>query len=208
MRLRSLATRQARTKLSTISSTSRSRATFLRSTSLLFTPASVKTARLSTGWIVPTRSATIASFISDQNRWPIRFVPILVLRGSWQRSACASLCAGTPCREAESRRYSSTSCPVVVLLPFDHHVRGNSGVVRWPQSANDPLLGIRAEQRNVSHFDVAQGQNQVDALIELRYRIVIEFVLATGEPRNKRKVLSPPVVIARCNEIHVSWVLR
>src|SRR5271169_5658581 len=208
MRLLFLATRQARAKRSPISSTSRSRATFLRFTSRLFTPASVKTARLSIGWIVPTRNATTASFILVPNPWPIRFDPILALRGSSRRSACTNLCARTPFVQEESRRNSSTSCPVVVLLPFDHHVRGNSGVVRWPQSADDPLLGNRAKQRNVSHFNVAQGQNQVDALIELRYRIVIEFVLATGEPWNKRKVLSPPIVIARCNEIHVSWVLR
>jgi hypothetical protein len=69
------------------------------------------------------------------------------------------LCARTPRVQSESRRNSSTSCPVVVLLPFDHHVRGNAGVVRWPQSADNPLPGIRAEQCNVSHFNVPQGQN-------------------------------------------------
>jgi hypothetical protein len=47
-------------------------------------------------------------------------------------SAGTGLCARTPRVEAESRRHSSTSCPVVVLLPFDHHACGNSRVVRWP----------------------------------------------------------------------------
>lgn len=143
----------------TISSTSCRRTLVPRFTSLLFTPATVKTARVSTGVIVPTLSATTGSFILVASPWLIRFVPILALRGSSQISARTKLCARTPRRQAESRRNSSTSCPVVVLLPFDQHVRGNSGMIRWPQSVNDSLSGIRAEQCNVSYFDVPQGQN-------------------------------------------------
>ena len=90
---------------------------------------------------------------------PIHFIPILALRGSSQISARTKLCARTPGRQAESQRNSSTSCPVVVLLPFDQHVRGNSGMIRWPQSADNPLPGIRAKHCNVSYFDVPQGQN-------------------------------------------------
>src|SRR5713101_1230373 len=70
------------------SSASRSRATFPRFTSLLFTWASVTTIRLSTGLIEPTRSVTTVSFIPPPNPWPTPFAPILASRNSSQSSAC------------------------------------------------------------------------------------------------------------------------
>jgi hypothetical protein len=56
---------------------------------------------------------------------------------------------------------------LIELLVLDHHLRGNSSVVRWPQPARRSRGWILAEQRNVLHFGISLGQNQVDALIEL-----------------------------------------
>src|SRR6266700_7422505 len=100
-------------ELSPTSTASRNRATFPRSTSLLFTWASVTTIRPSTGLIEPTRSATTASFISPPNPWLILSAPSHASRNSSQRSACTdrSLKNGSNRRFRGRRRRRGSSCP-------------------------------------------------------------------------------------------------
>ncbi len=92
----------------------------------------------------------------------------------------------------------------VCLLASDKHTRYDGGVIGGPESVGQAACGIGADQLSSPRSYFAVGQDQVDALIELRYGIVIRFSLPAGQSCALGKYLRPNVVVAGRDEIGIT----